>query len=143
MSLSVYSAQWNASIVAAGSASSTFNIQSVGREIKIRSITLAWYPARQGTNVPIPWRSMVDESIYLQIGGSANKFAAPFDNITGVNPSSNGNYIVMTEPGQLIFDSFWTPNNLPLFLTINNFAAFAIDNFVSVSVEIEQRTMFL
>jgi len=143
MSYKVYSAQWNLSIAAAGSATAGFNIQSVGREIKIKSITLEWYIAQNGVNTPIPWRSVVNQSIYLQVGGFANKFASAFDGLTGSLPSANGYYLVMTEPGQLFFDSFFVPNNLPLQFTINNFAAFIADHFVNITVETEEHTMFL
>jgi len=143
MSNKVYTAQWNLSIAAAGSATAGFNIQSVGREIKIKSITLEWYMAQNGVNTPIPWRTTTTESIVLYVGGFGNKFASSYDNLTGALVASNGYQVVITEPKQLFFDSFFVPNNLQFSFVINNFAAFIVDHLVCITVETEEHTMFL
>lgn len=143
MSNKAYSAQWNITIAAAGSGGSVFSIRSVGREIKIKSVTLAWYMAEQGTNLPKPWRSTTDQSIYMQLGASNNKLASPFEYVSGSIPSANGNYLVMTEPGQLLLDSFFVPNEVNIYFTINNFSAVGVNHFVNITVETEEHTMFL
>ena len=143
MSNRVYTAKWNTTVAAVGSASAQFSIQSVGREIKIKSINLAWYMADQATNTPLPWRITTTQSIVLYAGNFVNRFAQAFDNLVAVLPASNGLEFIMTEPGQKFFDSFFVPNNLPLYWNINNFAAGPVDHFVSVTIETEEKTMFL
>lgn len=143
MSNRVYSAQFNISVPANGNGGSSFSIQSVGREISIKSVFLAWYIAVNATGLPKPWRSVADQSIYLQIGSINNKLAAPFRYVSGSLPSANGNYLVMTEPGQLVFNSFFVPNDVAVFFTINNFTAAIVDHFVNITIETEEKTMFL
>ena len=133
--INVYSASWNLSIAAGGSAQAQFNIPAQGREFKIRSILIDWLIYHALT--VYPWRSNPDQMLTVQVGGFPEKIALPFDITAGSVPASNGQYLILSEPGQIFFNSFYCRNSLPFLININNMNVAGRDHTLSIAVEVQ------
>lgn len=126
---------------------SNFSIQSVGREIWIKSIAVDWNITDTITGVKIPWRTVTDQILTLIVGDfglNPQQIAKSFRQTGGTPPAFNGNTFRISEPQQLKFNSFFVSNELPLSLQINNLnAANARDHNISILIETQEKTMFL
>ena len=133
--INVYSASWNLSIATLDSATSSFIIPAQGRTFKLRSVLIDWVVYRNG--VIFPWRNNSDQLLTVQIGGWPEKIALPFQVTAGNIPASNGQYLILSEPGQKFFNSFFATNSLPFYFTITNFNAAARDHTFSITAEVQ------
>ena len=142
----VYTALYSFTLNSGLTFTSNFSIQSVGREISVRSISLDWQITNSVTGVKIPWRTVTDQVLNLIIGNfglTPVSIASSFKQTGGTAPSFNGTTFRISEPKQLIFNSFFVANELPFSLQINNLSA--ANNFghdVSIMIETDEKTMF-
>lgn len=142
----VFTANYALTIAAGATLTSNFSIQSVGREIQIRSITVDWQIMNTLTGAIIPWRSVTDQLLNLIIGNfglTPIQIGSAFLQTGGTGPAFNGNTFRITEPRQILFNSFFIANELPLSLQVNNLAAAERDHNISVIIETSEKTLFL
>jgi len=143
----VYTAAYSFTLNAGLTFVSNFSIQSVGREIWIKSIAVDWNITDTITGIKIPWRTVTDQILTLIVGNfglNPQQIAKSFRQTGGVPPAFSGNTFRISEPQQLKFDSFFVSNELPLSLQINNLnAASDRDHNISILIETQEKTMFL
>lgn len=146
MSNKVYTAAYSITLGAGLTFVSNFSIQSVGREISIKSISTDWRITDALTGAVLPWRTISDQIFTLIIGNfglNPVQIASNFRQISGTAPAFNGNTFRITEPRQITFNSFFVPNELPLSLQINNLnVANDYVHDVSIIIETQEETMF-
>lgn len=133
--INVYSASWNVSIAAGGNATMQFQIPAQGRAFRLRSILVDWQIYRAVT--VYPWRTNPDQMLFVQVGGWPEQVANAFEITGGSAPASNGQYLILTEPGQKFFNSFFASNDLAFYVTINNMNVAARDHTLSIAAEVQ------
>lgn len=141
MSNKVYTATWEETVNAGITYESNFNIDSPGKEIKIKSIALTWRIEEIATGILIPTDTTTDQRLYLMVGQANKKIASDFVYITGI-PLYKADIIRIFKPMQYFFDSFFITNNLLFRLQINNLSAAQKKHIVSLIVETEEKQMY-
>lgn len=138
----VYSCNYSTLVNAGNTFVSTLLLQSVGRQIKIKSISLDWQMINNTTGQYISPEQNTTQGLRLTIDPGTTKIASPF--IVGANPpTTNGTQLIMYIPGQKQFDCFFIVDNINLTLQIDNVSA--ADNYlhdVCIIVETEEQTNF-
>lgn len=122
-----------------------FNIAANNRELKIKSITLDWHLINNTTGKVIPYEQNTDVNLYLEIGSTVtgDNFSSPYNQTSGMPFTYKGNTIILSKPGQWIFDSFTVYNRLPFRLRITNTSGVnQMMNFVSIIVEVEEKIIW-
>jgi hypothetical protein len=142
MANKVYTASWQEVINAGISFASNFSIQSVGREIKIRSIFLSWSILDTVTGLQVPWRVSGGHQMLLTLANTGPLIGNAFRIIGGGGPYAQGNIIRITEPGQILFDAFYVANEVLITLQLNNLSAVICQHDVTLIIETEEKTMF-
>lgn len=139
----IYTATFDWTLAAGAGNVSNFEINTPGRELKIKSITLDHYIATFPGLLRVPPEQNTTQRIQLAIGGPGQQvFASVFNNTGGIPANNNGNYYLISKPCQLIFDSFYIRNVLPLTLVLNNNGAAIFVNVISVMVETEEKIIY-
>jgi len=142
MSNKVYIASYNILLDNVNPAlNSAFLLQSVGREIKIRSISVTWRLFNETTGAVIPWRSCTNHTFTLRVNPLRPEVGNPFLPDTGTVPERN---IYIFEPGTFYYDCFYMENELYFTLNVTNLIA-ATNNVrqnISIIIETEENTMF-
>jgi hypothetical protein len=138
MSNQVYCAQFSNIIAPASSSNDSFKILNNLREMQIRSITIDWLLRYQATGVRIPPEAMLNQRFTCLIGTAVNKIGKSYS--PGITPPTyNGNIFTITEPKQLIFNSFFLNNDLDFLVTVYNIdAANAVVIDYSIITEISE-----
>jgi len=141
MSNRVYIASFNTTLTPATPVlNSTFRIESPGREIKIKSITVTWFMYNTTTLQVMPWRSQVTQSFLLRVNPLQPDIGYAFTPTGGTVPQRN---IYISEPAAYHFDGFFMANELRFELSIFNHPATEnVIHRLSVIVETEEQTMF-
>lgn len=137
----VYSGTWHVSIPVGGWSDNNFLIQSVGREMKIKSIALFLAIYEIGLTARHDWRTMLSR-IQLTTADQPERVCHSF-NTGAVLPAYMGNSIEIYEPGQYKFDSFFVVNRLLFNMWIFNNDATDREFWYSIVVETEEKTIFL
>lgn len=137
----VYIASFNTTLTPASSVlNSQFRIESPGREIKIRSITVTWWMYDITAIALIPWRSNTTQNFLLRVNPVQPDIGYAFTPTGGTAPQRN---IFIFEPGTFHFDGFFCANELRFELNITNSpAANDIIHRVTIIVETEEQAMF-
>jgi len=144
MSRKVYDITFNFNNNSGASRTATFDIESPGREMKIKSILLNILCYQTVSNQIIPNKNNTTQFYYLVVGQAGNSIAYPFANLTGLVPSINGERFRITEPGQYFFDSFFASNNLGFALSVSNNEPVADCTYeIAIVVETEEKTVFI
>jgi hypothetical protein len=142
MSNKVYIASYNLLLDNVNPAlNSEFTLQSVGREIKIRSIAVTWRMFNETTGLVIPFDNCVNHTFTLRVNPLRPEIGHPFWPNSGTVPGRN---IYIMGPGAYYFDCFYIANELYFTLNVTNLIA-ATDNVrqnISVIVETEEKTIF-
>lgn len=144
MSNKVYTGAYNWSVAPGLTVSSNFSIRSTGKEIKLKSVTIDWH-IEDAAGLTVPWRTATQEFFSLGIGTlllTTGKIAYTFTPTGGAPPYYNGSYFRITEPKQLIFDSFFIANELPFYVQISNLSGAFRTFWLSIAAETEEKTMF-
>lgn len=140
----VYSCVWSDVVVLSGAGyASNVRIQSVGRIMKIKSITLEWMAYNNTTGLYVSTSNTTDQALQLIADPGGNKIAHAF--LIGANPpSNNGDQLRWYRPGQWLFDSFFINNDILFSMQISNAdAANDYTHNVALIVETEEKTVFL
>jgi len=138
-----YSGSWQTVIAAGFNFGSNFSIQSVGREIKLKSIFISWNILDTVTGLNVAWRNTPFHNYILTLANTGPVIAEGFRQISGTAAYASGNIIEIREPGQVMFDGFFISNELLLNIVINNLSANACQYDTTVVIETEQKTIFL
>lgn len=141
MSNRVYIASFNTTLTPATPVlDSIFRIESPGREIKIKSITVTWRMYDTTTLQILPWRVETTQSFILRVNPLQQDIGYAFTHTGGTVPQR---IINITEPASYHFDGFFIANELRLELSIfNHPATNNVIHMLSVIVETEEQTMF-
>jgi len=142
MSYKVYTATWQEVVNAGLSFASHFSIQSVGREIKIRSILISWQIRDLVAGVMVNYRTTPLHSLLFTLANTGPLIADTF-RITSGPPYAMGNIIQIYDPGQYVFDAFFVSNEVLLTLQLGNVSPNQAQYDVSLIIETEEKTMFL
>lgn len=124
----------------------TFTLQSVGREMRIRSILFDVFAVQPLAAPGIyyrPWENMTDQSFVLVVGQAGDNIAHAFTNIIGGGLASTGERFWITRPGQYFFNSFFAKNELSFALSVVNKNVNTWDYDINIVVETEEETMFV
>lgn len=137
----VYSGTWHVAVGAAGTETINFNVQSVGREIKILSLTYLLRIFNAAFTVQYDWQTFPGQNTLTVANDPTNRICHSF-NAPSVAPAFMGSYIEIFEPGHFHFDGFFVANNLPLNLFFYNGDIDQRDFYTTVIIETEEKTMF-
>jgi len=137
----VYTASWQATVNAGLNFVSNFAINSVGREIKLKSILIDLEIIDVATGSIVPIAVTTGHAIILTLQNTGPVIANAFIVSSGA-PYAMGNIIRLSYPGQYQFDCFYVQNNLNLTLQIDNFSAGQAMYNAGVIIETQEKTVF-
>lgn len=142
MSNIVYSATYDETVLNGIPFQSDFEILSPGRNIQLKSITLTHKIVNATLDTIYPLESNVDQFLWLLVGNYTNMIANAFSNISDP-PSNAGNLMIITQPQQYFFDSFFINNRIPLTLYIRNGNAAGVRrHLVSIIIETTEKIIY-
>lgn len=121
----------------------TFDIVSPNRKLKIKSILFDWIAQEFVSGAFVPYEQNIHEAVKLSIGNypASSKIGNSFTN--GPIPwTTSGTQIHISKPGQYTLNSFFSANNIPFSLQIENTSGIVIRNFISITVEIEEKNIY-
>lgn len=140
----IYTGQLGLSIVGVGAISGTFQLLSVGRSMKIKSITVDFNVFDNISSRIIPFERLTEAQLLINVGSilsSEGNIASPVNYPAAVCFDTTGKGFNITRPCQLIFNSFYVENRLPITYQITNY----IGNktfMLSFLIETEEKTIF-
>jgi len=140
MSNKVYSGVWHNTLAFNGVANIDFSLQSVGREIKIKSIALTCDVFEPGLTRRYDWQTMLS-FLRLTIASGSESPTYAFN---GAGFAYMGKNIEIYQPFQYFFDSFYIANKLDMNLFIVNCEGAGLNRefWNTVVIETEEKTIF-
>lgn len=143
MANKVYSVNWYRTINTLTNLQTTFNIQSPGRQIKLKSILVNIDVLFVAPAVGHAYLETTQEhTFFLSLGTAGQKIASAV-NVTGGTPINNtGDQIRINKLGQYIFDSFFITNSIDFIFGISNFSAADVIYDASIIIETEENPIY-
>lgn len=143
MANKVYIASFNATLNTITPAlNSSWVLQSPGREIRLKSVTLTWSIKELLNNYNVPWESCTDQNLLLRIGMFQPDIGYAVENIVGTIPQRN---IYISEPTVMHFNSFFVVNTMNFEINVTNLSVLNIPHQHSITILIEtsEKTIFI
>lgn len=140
MANKVYSGVWHNTLAFGAVANLDFTLQSVGRQIKIKSIALTLDVFEPGMTRRYDWQTMLS-FVRLTIADGPQ---SPTHSFVGAGYTYTGKNIEIYQPFQYFFDSFYIANQLDMNLFIVNCegAGLTREFWTAIIIETEEDTIF-
>jgi hypothetical protein len=138
MANKVYSGVWHNTLAFNAVANIDFSLQSVGRNIKIKSVALTLDVFEPGMTRRYDWQTMLS-FVRLTLASGSQSPTYPF---TGLGYTYMGKNLEIYQPMQYFFDSFFIANQLDMNLFIVNCegAGLTREFWTTVIIETEEET---
>lgn len=138
----IYTGYRTTSIAAAGNVSTTLQIKAPQRKIQIKSIIIDLELFYTVSGLRLPPDAQTTQLFSFYISSPGQKISRMFMVTAGTPLNNNGDFMRITQPGQLTFDGLYFINEINIIVQSNNSeAALAVTHNISLLIETEEEIL--